>query len=402
MINKKIIEQLILFLILFQIIVDTFQGFLLLKLGSDFGVSQIYKLIIFFVCFLFACSFSNEKLKLIMLLIFSGVLILIYHLFNGSGEYIGLTISEYIKLISTVVIFTAVTNFSCVEPFEFLTKMSVLGIVVIVFNVVMSIFGFGTFAYGEHGLKGFFYAANAVSGIMAIMSGILFTLSFNKSKYLYFIASLLCISISAAIGTKSGIIGVAVLCLILPIFNRCKSYLTPILFFLVISIVLYSSIIFDWISDTGFWERVSYFYDSGGLSRAILSDRDLFFADIFPRFISSDYLDIIFGFGFERLNYLEKPLVEIDPLDILFIYGVLGILIYSYCISHIIILLRRLKFMHSESKDFMLLYNNSIFVSFVLIMIACVAGHIFFNGMVSSYWATILAVPFWYVKYEKK
>lgn len=401
MISKSVVEKIILTLLVLQIVVDTLQGFISLKIGLDIGISQVYKIIFFSICFLYVSAFTDDKLYLVLLLSISCVLILTSHVFRQKGVGVLLDLSEYIKLITTFFVFSAITNFSCTDPFRFLHQLSKIVILVLIFNVVISILGLGTFAYGDYGLKGFFYAANAVSGVIAIASGVIFSLSVHRSKYFYLLVGAICLFLAAAIGTKSGILSVLFLFFIIPYLNGYNFKSIFIFSLSSLCLILFSTVIFESITDSGFGDRISYFYESGGISRAILSDRDVFLFDIIPHYLSANLFDVSFGLGFGYLNNLNKPLVEIDPIDVIFIYGALGMVVYMISMVYILILLLRIRRQYIDSSELRLLCNNSLITSLVLFLTASVAGHVLFNGMVTAYWGVILAVPFWYVKYKK-
>lgn len=212
----KSLEYLLLILILNQLVIDTLNGFLLFKFNIDAGVSAIYKIIIFCICLIYNC-FSKNSLICNFLIILYGLIILSIHSIYSTSSNLAMDLSEYIKLATTFVIFAAVANFTYFNPQRYIKVLSSYSLLIISINLTFSILGLGGSSYTDFGFKGFFYAANALSGVYCIIAGITLYISLNAGMKYYWLSSAFLLVCAAGIGTKTSIIFVALSIVVLPI-----------------------------------------------------------------------------------------------------------------------------------------------------------------------------------------
>jgi hypothetical protein len=281
-------------------------------------------------------------------------------------------------------------------------QLIIISLFVLFLNILASVVGFGYSSYENSGVgaKGFFYAANALSGVIVLIASFLLVKAQHKSIKQYILIFFLLFMLAAVIGTKSGILGVFLVASIIPIFRFRLSLNLVVGLLLLIPFVMYSLFyIYEWFLNSAFYERFMYFYDTGGLTRALLSDRDIFFWNIYPFYSRSDFITLLWGYGFSDLNTFPKALVEIDPIDMVFIFGVIPFITYTFLMSGIF------KSIESISTKDLLISDLKLSVgvaSFVMILISFVAGHILFNGIVTFLWGTVLALPHWRLNNLKK
>lgn len=392
--NIKTFEHVLLFLIFNQLVIDTLNGFLLFKFNFDAGVSALYKIVIFLICLIYISLSRNGFISSFFIIIY-GIIILLIHSIHSAFSELMMDLSEYIKLVTTFVIFSAVANFTYCNPSKYLKLLSIYSLLIIGVNITFSILGFGKTSYADFGYKGFFYAANALSGVYCIIAGILLYIALNTSWKYYWLTSAILLAFAASIGTKTSIIFVILSITILPILTRQKKSVWS-LFALSLAIVCFIIVYLEEILNSSLAERIIHFYEVGGLAKVIFSGRDLFLIDNLSFFANSNVLSVMTGIGFSGINSFIKPLTEIDIVDISVIYGVLSMVIYL--ITYIFILFYKNDFVNTYAPRKII--KLSRYIGMMLLIISAIAGHILFNGMVTLYLGLILALPHWYANYN--
>ncbi|WP_281544092.1 O-antigen ligase family protein [Grimontia sp. SpTr1] len=398
-ISEKKIEKFILSLILIQLAIDAISGFFSLYLNFTSSLSLLYKIVILLVCLIYILGRGGMASYLMLAILSYGLILLITNLFQGAS-LIPTDFSEYVKLITPIIIFLSVSSFKYIDPKRYIVKVVLFSSLVILINICMSLIGIGTSSYGSYGMKGFFYAANALSGVICIIAAWAFTIAIEKGRAVYVLSCFLFLLMAVAIGTKSGILAVGLLSFLLPVILRKIS--TGSVYYLMITsgLLLISLYYYDIIINSAIIERLVYFYDTGGLTRAILSDRNEFMDALFPYFLGLSPIDLLFGVGYSGLYHFPKPLTELDPIDIIMMFGIFTMLLYASFLFFILIKIFRLKRKFSNSINIRNLSTNAILVSIILIGMSTIAGHILFNGMTTIFWGLALSLPFWQKNYS--
>jgi hypothetical protein len=401
--HKSALLERILFLFAVGLLfIDSATGFFSLKLGIDIKLSILYKM--FFIAL---SLFYLLRVNIVKFVISFGLLsfVLIWsllHNFTGDLKFLLFDFGEGLKLFSTIVLFFTFSSFKYIDCKKHYMQLIIISLFVLFLNILASVVGFGYSSYENSGVgaKGFFYAANALSGVIVLIASFLLVKAQHKSIKQYILIFFLLFMLAAVIGTKSGILGVFLVASIIPIFRFRLSLNLVVGLLLLIPFVMYSFFyIYEWFLNSAFYERFMYFYDTGGLTRALLSDRDIFFWNIYPFYSRSDFITLLWGYGFSDLNTFPKALVEIDPIDMVFIFGVIPFITYTFLMSGIF------KSIESISTKDLLISDLKLSVgvaSFVMILISFVAGHILFNGIVTFLWGAVLALPHWRLNNLKK
>lgn len=391
----KSLEYLLLILILNQLVIDTLNGFLLFKFNIDAGVSAIYKIIIFCICLIYNC-FSKNSLICNFLIILYGLIILSIHSIYSTSSNLAMDLSEYIKLATTFVIFAAVANFTYFNPQRYIKVLSSYSLLIISINLTFSILGLGGSSYTDFGFKGFFYAANALSGVYCIIAGITLYISLNAGMKYYWLSSAFLLVCAAGIGTKTSIIFVALSIVVLPILVGKKKKNFWSLLAILLAIVCFFMVYLEEILNSSLAERIGHFYGVGGLAKVIFSGRDIFFIDNMHSFINGNILLFLTGMGFSGINSFRKPLTEIDIADIAIIYGVFTLLLYLITFLSLLSYSNKFIKLYSPKKIIVL----STYIGTMLFIVSSIAGHILFNGMVTLYLGVIIALPHWTANYN--
>ena len=374
--------------------IDSLTGFFVLKFGVDLKLSILYKVIFLFLGLILLLRRDSKLFIISFSALFFIILWSIFQNIFTSGKYLLFDFGEGLKLVSTFILFFVFSTFKYIDSISFCKRLIFVSLFTLVLNVFFSLIGIGTTSYGVFGAKGFFYAANALSGIIVLLSSFVMVHTFNKSIKSYVISTAALLLLAAMVGTKSGILGVLILFGLLPLlrFNVTPKVLGALIIIFPLLIIT-GFYIYQIFIESAIYERIVYFYETGGITRALLSDRDMFFMDIFPSFIDQGWIRLLWGFGFDNLNGFNKDTVEMDPIDIVFIFGLFTTTLYFLIMGYIFYKIRTIP---TENDPVMDEFKLSIGISsFVLFLISCIAGHILFNGVVTFIWGVTLALPFW-------
>ncbi|WP_182034739.1 O-antigen ligase family protein [Vibrio diabolicus] len=391
---ERKLEQLLFWLACGLLFIDSLTGFFVLKVGVDLKLSILYKLVFLFLGLLLLLQ-RNIKYFIISFSLLSYVIgWSIAQNWFGSIKYLVFDFGEALKLVSTIIVFLVFSTFKLLDCRKLHFKIFSISVTVLFINIFFSLIGIGSKSYGVFGAKGFFYAANALSGIIVLIAAFVLVRAFKHGIVMYVGTTGFFALLAAMIGTKSGILGVMIVASLIPL---SRFIVTPKLLgalaILVPVAVIGAFYIYDLFINSLIYERIVYFYETGGVTRALLSDRDVFFWDIFPTFVNQGYGRLLWGFGFEQLNLFNKDTVEMDPIDIIFIFGFFTFAAYAVLMYFMFKSVYLSEAYRDElSHDLKLSIAVS---SFVLILISSIAGHILFNGVVTFIWGVTIALPFW-------
>lgn len=276
------------------------------------------------------------------------------------------------------------------------------------------------------GSVGLFYAANEISAIMSALGiSIYFLLEKNSIKYL-----LLCLPIifsTTIIGTKVSLLGIIISTIISVLFYIFKEKnVKSILYSLIIVGALVSFVAISPAKHN--YESLEDMHDSSSnvsekteedkiykyrsiydftdnkqiakFIRTITNGRDGALFKNYSIFLTSNTSDKLFGLSWttrENINYItDRKLIEIDIMDILFHYGMIGFIIYFLPLLYIIFLLfKNIKKLSLDSIVYIL-------TIFLLLGISLMAGHVFSSPSVTIFLVLFMMLFIYEVKGKVK
>jgi hypothetical protein len=393
MISKRQYEVILSIMLYGILIVDSLNGLLLKGFKLDIKISIIYKFLFLVVGVIFLAKFNRNKFILSCCLIFYMLCWSSLKNINGSFFYFFQDFGNGIKLISVILVFNIISSFSATSCKDFMFKFIAISSLVVILNISASFFGYGFSTYEGFGAKGFFYSGNALTGVVAVLSVFILSCSYMQYLYKFFLSFILLLFFASLIGTKGAVLAV-LLSFFLVLFNQFRFTVNKVfvVFLVFISLVLFYN--FNNIVSSEMYLRLQYFYESGGVVRALLSDRDLSFIHIYSYFITSDVITLLWGMGADYLtNVVGDSVVEMDLADLVFTFGLLTTVLYLVLLSLILFLSSK---DCGESDKFLVLFRSVLRISsFILLLVSFFAGHILFNGLVTFIWGLILAAPLW-------
>ena len=411
--NKIFSFDTIIFVLLFGLLpIDMLNGFLLREVGvaPPVTVAQLYK--IFILALLFISINSTEK---VIFISFFGVLLLptVYQVVSSFD--LKLVFPDAVKVIkylgSVLAFFYFRTIFTHKRHLlKWVFRWFLFSFLILVINISLKLFGLGFPMYAmdtlEIGSKGFFYAGNEVSGVLIILSSFLmYWFQLYNKKMLFFIISVVAILTGLYITSKTAILGAIFTSFYFFIFSPNKKGVSikDILFYLLFFFVLMPSALFlivDYLKSSDVMQRFSYFWDKLDIYTFILSNRNTFLFDFIEIFKKEyNFLEMLIGVGqstFETLNH--NHIIELDFFDIYFVYGIVGVLMFLFYISFLLIQSK----IKSLNRKTYLFSSYSKYIALFLIVLSFLSGHIFNSGMAAIYMGCVFSLMYYKSNYENQ
>lgn len=364
-----------------SIFIDWINGFLTDVFGSGFGLSMVFKLMVVLFSLFYLFKNNIHKLLLVLLIIFI-YLVQILVSANASIELnIDYDVSFKFKFVFTLIFLIFISEYlKDNQPYKILvmTRWFFASYVLIVFNTVLGILGFGQYTYPSYelGYKGFFYAGNELSAVFFVLIAFVFLRASSSISFFIFVG-ICSIITSVFIGTKSLILSSILLFTLVIIFRFIKSRPLLVMSFPLIII----SFAYLWweqliIKMYNLVEMLTYNYDKGGLRKLVFSGRDEWVSSMYDFATSSEnYIDwIFFGISYDDIyRSIGKGSTESDVFDVLFYFGLMGFSAYVFLVFFLIFKSLTLKQeRHVLLMSVIMLAGMSIFM-----------GHVFTSGMLT-------------------
>ena len=272
----------------------------------------------------------------------------------------------------------------------------------LIFLFVPVLFGIGykTYLVTKVGSLGLFNSANEVSGIISILTPIMFIVFYRSKKIIPIaILSIMYLVVILMIGTKTPLLSlvftlfVSLVCLWIH-WSKTKQYRNIIYSLLVCLVGIFSIVLL--LPKTNFYKNIRTHLDYLGLEHVtdifkdpflvdhfIFSSRIEFLSEKSSIYLNSTIYEKFFGIGYIN-DQKETKLIEMDYFDIYYSHGVVGFFIYFVIvISFVYLLLKKRHIIKYE--DIML--STSLFL---IIFLAFFTGHIITAPSVSMLAAIIV------------
>lgn len=279
--------------------------------------------------------------------------------------------------------------------------------------------GFPSYEWNFGGTTGWFYAANEIGPILVVLSICMFDLMDNDKKWKVFLSIPIIYSISI-MGTKVSYIGiiasVLIVCIVFILNNKTNRFVLPAALLAILVICCLGSVAVENMdtlagmdnlppssevgteapdSEEDFLEQIPQSTIDQirlnpilNLLNRITSSRVLYFMENFKTYSNNGITTILFGLGWAPRAMMEhtyyKTLVEIDILDILLHYGLLGFCIYFAPFVFLFYkYIRKIRKVQTESYAYILAVLLGLGIS-------CIAGHVLGAPAVSIYLILLL------------
>lgn len=386
----KYYSKLFVRLLLFLSAVDTINGFFLNK-GIESPIGILFKAFIMLVAI--RILIVNSKFKGLIFFTITYISVFLMFIILNTDSQLTPTLTHLFKFVNIVFVYYAavvVLKLGFIQKKELQTIFYVNSVVLLL-NVYSGLLGIGYYAYGENlGCKGFIYAHNEMSGMMAVLFGVSYFFLYavqNSNRITVYLSNLIFLVAALLVSTKAGILLVSISLILVPFVNMKygmfraflrTSKLRIMIFLIVLCLVIYYSyLLLDY---SGAIERWIYFFEKSGIN-AIYSSRDSYWAEEKLEWEEGNIGVKLFGMGGDRT-------VEMDQADTLLNYGIFGVIIvYSFYLSLVIKAFRRRR----ESKYAKFVFGMNLFI----LAASCFAGHLLFSGLMGIPFALMNVMIFY-------
>lgn len=377
MISKNhIVDKIILFLIICLPLFDMLNGYMMTEF--NLSVTHLVKFCLFVIVFLRILCFKITVLTALIYITMGVFFLGVFYSFFISGD-IKLLFGDLLgvsKFFVWIAVFTYFDKIKNRLSFNDINRLFLVCYGIIVINILFGIFGFGYRLYPlyDTGIKGFFYSGNEFTFIfISTVSYFSYRYRMYKIKYHLFIA--ISLILAFLIGTKSAIISVFAIYLLIHFRTFLFFKLRKRTFKFLISLPFLILIFYNLIKNTAYFnnfilyrlELYKYNFITWALSR-----RDIVAKENWDLFIQNyDIFQTFFGKGMETFKN-EYRLVELDFFDILFSHGYIGFVLYLIILIYIGYKIN----INFEGNRYALFFY--IFIVFIL---ANLSGHILYSGI---------------------
>lgn len=365
--------------------IDSLTGYFLNN-GNELPISQLFKFILITVLVIRLSHIKKFVFSLSALLIYIAVYLLNLIFIN---EVIGISILLLSKFLTTILIYVYLCYFkdrygSVIYHF-FINLVFKYGLLLIIINILLGVLGYGFFTYEslQLGYKGFFYAGNELGPtVIPIFGYYLFNAYKKHHLYTYIAWSVFLVVLGICIGTKACIFSPVLLALLIPFIYSNKLGRIKQTICLMSMIVLCCVFLGTYLEDTGIdqIEKIVTNYQENGIEDTISSGRNQYWKQVKNDILHSNGLSFFLGLGGGRT-------VEMDPMDIFFNFGLIGVIsIYLIIIIQMLNVYKTISFHPWNKLVFM--------VDLILLCLSCIAGHVIFSSMAGLYIALINSLAY--------
>lgn len=372
--------------------VDNLNAFLQRSMEFGGSVSQAYKLIVHILCI---AAMSSARQRPV---IFSLCAVMIWTLIHGwSSPMANATwlVSDFafmFKWISPLIIFLFVDEIAASHQHT-LNRLFVFSFALLGINLFVSLFGIGYSQYGNGvGALGFFIAGNEVSGMQLVISSAVLAFSYQRGLLVYLFVAGLAILLGAMKGTKTGMLGVFIICVLTPAtmggFLHGKIPVRKTIGLLTFGGFLFAGAAYSayqLIQKLGIIERFLYFLGNRGLFAAVFSGRETRPEPFLDEFVNTwTYLQRTFGIG--APDAIKYGYIELDFFDLLSSQGILGA--FLILIMWSILWGFTLQYSFKGSR-----FATQASVLLLALFIICnMSGHIFYSALAMPYLGVYLGL----------
>ena len=392
---KNNINKIVAVFLILQPFLDLITGICIHTLKINFTIGIIVRvLFLLFICFI--VLFKKKKKKIIIPYLIIGLYFIFYiigTIIYKDSNYI-FEIQNLVKVFYFPILFVSLYS---IKDYIRISKMTLFTVVFLylILLFIPTIFGVGYKSYEitKAGTLGFYNSANEISGIISILTPIIFIIFFESKKIIPIIMfTVMYLIVILTIGTKTPLLslfitmGISILYLWKYLF-KTKQIKYILVSLLVIIIGTIGLVIIG--PKTNFYKNIrthldylkldhitDVFKDEKLVDHFIFSSRLKFLHNKSKIYKKSNLYQKVFGIGYIN-NNKETKMIEMDYFDIFFSHGIVGFLIF-FTIS-IYMLYKIIEKSKKHSYQNLMLNTSIIFIGFL----AFFTGHIIIAPSVS-------------------
>ena len=384
---KKNINILISLFILLSPIIDVLTGICVNTLNINFTFGIVFR-ILFLVFVIYTSLFVYKKKKLLL----PYLMFLLYFILYSIGIIIYkdnfmLNIQGLIKVYYFPIIFLSLYYIKDQFKISKMTLFSSL-FIYLIFIFVPTLLGIGyeTYEITKAGTLGFFNSANEISGIISILTPIMFIIIFRSRKTIpKLLLLVIYLVVILMMGTKTPIIsllftiGISVGYLLLKSIKE-KKYKNFWISICSVLVLLFGIALI--LPKTNFYKNIETHLDYLGLNNVfevftddhlvdhfIFSSRLTFLKDKAVLYKLAPTYQKLFGIGYTNKGR-ETKMIEMDYFDIYFSHGLMGFIVFFLITLYI--LYKVLEKTNMKSYEYWMIHTSLI----LIVILSFFTGHI--------------------------
>ena len=405
--------------LIFSPILDLITAYLTLNQIFPLTLGSLIRAAILFLFIIYIIVYSQSKYSSLsrMYILFLIIYFFVFMILQSINKPLFILFREFetfIKYFYFPILLVGILNLYEKNDFN-LNLLSKVIFIYAFFIFFPTILGLSYSSYGiyELGNKGWFYAANEVGTILAILFPIAFyNIFFDNKKYVKLIALLIITYTMFQIGTKVPALAVLItisFVTIIMIFKSLNNKKNVLLIFLIIPLLFFVGLSLRNSPTLDVVQLViSNTYNTTNINSSalrsntvIFSSRDLFLENVSERAAEESIVLKVFGMGYYDHNNISSNrgnLTELDFHDVYYFYGKIGFVLYFFFIF--VLFFHFLRIVIKQKK---LYYNwelTFLFLSMAIgLSVAAIAGHTISAPAVSVFLA--ISITKFYLTYCK-
>ncbi|MDC1314370.1 O-antigen ligase family protein [Pseudomonadales bacterium] len=404
--KANLISKFVFLQLSFYLVVDSLNGYMMLGLGVDAGLSALYKSVLLTILLIYLSVFLPKRLLFLLAaicLLSLGEIASIF-LLDTNGSKISFLFQHILKVLTPLILLFFLIDRLEKDRLFFVRILTVIQINGLVFlcNMLAGAFGLGFSTYGQGGenaigSKGYFYAGNELSALLVVFGAFYLARAYLNNKFHFIVLAILSIAVGLLVSTKTSMLAVVLLIIIMPVLYEGRrlfllNNIPSIIFALTLSTVLVQAlVIFEAFTNAPVYSRFLFFFERHGLAGLLLSGRDTFLTELWLLFSQKDlFLGFLFGHGVSYYAEFTKYSVEMDFLDMFFWHGLSGVFVLLIVFFH----LSYKSWINFSDKTYP--FARIILVTnMMLLAISNFSGHIFTSGMLAFIWPCFVMLAYY-------
>ena len=392
---KKNINTIISIFILISPIIDLITG-ISLHYNYNFTLGIIMRIIfLLLICYISVFIYKKKKLLIPYSIIVLYFILYILGIFLYKDQSV-----LFLELQRTIKVFYFPIMLLSIYSIKDEIKVSKLVLLVTLFLYLFSIFiptilnlGYKSYQITKKGTLGFFNSANEISGIISILTPIMFILlKESKSKFSKVFLIIMYLTVILMMGTKSPLLSLLITIMFSLIYFwiysiKHKNYKNILISLIVV--VIFNGLLVVIVPKTNFYKNirthlkflhvkdiVNVVKDEKLIDHFIFSQRLTFLNNKAYRYKESNTYEKVLGIGYYDEGKEEK-LIEMDYFDIYYSHGIIGFtIVFSITLYVLYKILNNKKTKSFEE----LMITTSLFL---IILLSFFTGHIITSPSVS-------------------
>lgn len=392
---KNNINKIVAVFLILQPFLDVITGICIHTLKINFTIGIIVR-VLFLLFISFIVLFIFKKKKIIIPYLIIGLYFIFYiigTILYKDSNYI-FEIQNLVKVFYFPLLFVSLYSIKDYIRISNMTLFTVIFLyLILLFVPTLLGVGYKSYEITKAGTLGFFNSANEISGIISMLTPIMFIIFYESKKIIPItLLIIMYLMVILMIGTKTPLLSLLITIGISILYLWRYLIKTKQIKYIVISVLLILFLSFGLVlvfPKTNFYKNIrthldylkldnitDVFKDEKLVDHFIFSSRIKFLKNKSKIYNNSNTYQKLFGIGYIN-NNKETKMIEMDYFDVFFSHGIIGFLIFLSIFIYMISLIFTNK--NKYSYQSLMKYTSLFFI----ILLAFLTGHILIAPSVS-------------------